>query len=232
MTLKKDYFSQKKQSNKLGALIVFLGVFVFLYSLFFPLYRLIDYLICLLITVLATFLFNWFLSGKFAASKPESTPQWAQPSGNPHLDTFLEDSKVLLTDLSLESERIADSVISSKTHELLAVCRQIFSTIEQQPAKLPQIRKFMNYYLPTTADLLRKHRILLSQQKDRLILSQSRSQVLQALDLIIPACEKQLRALYHNEILDMRVDVEVLQKMLKRDGYIPSEININHSPKE
>ncbi len=232
MAQKKDYFSTKKQAGKTKALIVFIGVFVFIYALLFPLYRPLDYFICLMITGLAAFLFNWFLSGRFAGPKPSPTPQWAQPSSNPTLDAFIEDSKVLLMDLSLESERIADGEITAKTQELLAVLRQIFSTIQTQPEKLPQIRKFMNYYLPTAADLLRKYRTLLAQQKDPVILSQSRAQVLQALDLIVPACEKQLRALYHNEILDMKVDVEVLEKMLKRDGLIQTDFVITTPPQE
>lgn len=228
MKKKAPYFKQKKQQRHISVLVVFIGACVFLYSLLFPLYRPTDYLICLGLTFLATLVLHLFLSGAFAPSKAPQQPLWAKPTGNSAMDEFMENAQVLLTDLTLEKERINDREISEKTDELLVLCRHIFSTVSQQPEKLPQIRKFMNYYLPTTADLLHKYRSFITQQKDERLIAQTRTQLLQALHFIVPACEKQLRALYQNEVLDMQVDIQVLEKMLKKDGFIPSELHMDH----
>ncbi|NLB91428.1 MAG: hypothetical protein GX786_09470, partial [Clostridiales bacterium] len=163
--------------------------------------------------------------GGFVKKAPKALPLQMAPTGNAPLDQFVEDSQVLLMDLTIEAERINDPLISEKTEELTVLCRYIFSMIVKQPEKLSQIRMFMNYYLPTAANLLRKYREMKNQPVREDLLQQTYQQLLQALDLIIPACEKQLKALHQDDILDMRVDVEVLEKILKKDGLLDSDLS-------
>ncbi len=225
MAKKGSFFIKNRKTSHLGGVLLFIGAFVFLYALFFPLYRLLDYIICFTITLLAGGVFYLFISGAFAKNNNAPPPQWSVSSGDEALDRFMEDGQVLLTELSLEKERIGDILINEKVDELVVICKHMFSAVQEKPEKLPQIRRFMNYYLPTTAQLLKKYRLLLGQQKDTALLFNTREQVLQALALIIPASEKQLKALYQNEVLDIKTDVEVLEKMLEKDGFIPSSLH-------
>ena len=52
------------------------------------------------------------------------------------------------------NNELPDPVISAKLDDLEKVCQQIFAYVADHPDKLPAIRKFMSYYLPTTLKLL------------------------------------------------------------------------------
>ena len=37
--------------------------------------------------------------------------------------------------------------------------------------------------------------------------------------MVLTACQKQLDQLYHDDMLDVSTDIDVLEQMLRRDGY-------------
>ena len=55
------------------------------------------------------------------------------------------------------NDRIQDETISGQIDRLEEVSGKIFDYVKAHPEKLPQIRKFMSYYLPTTLKLLRSY---------------------------------------------------------------------------
>ena len=52
------------------------------------------------------------------------------------------------------NDRIQDKVISDKIERIEKLTKKIFEMVKKRPDKEGQIRKFMNYYLPTTLKLL------------------------------------------------------------------------------
>ena len=55
------------------------------------------------------------------------------------------------------NDDIPGEEISNKLYRLERVCTKIFEYIEDNPEKLSDIRKFMNYYLPTTLKLVQTY---------------------------------------------------------------------------
>ena len=47
------------------------------------------------------------------------------------------------------NDSIQDAAISAQIERLSQVSDKIFQQVQKNPTQLPQIRKFMSYYLPT-----------------------------------------------------------------------------------
>ena len=73
--------------------------------------------------------------------KPAST-------GNPELDKMVRDGEMAIREMKRLDENIADPGISADIVRLEQVSARIFDEVRTHPEKLPQIRRFLDYYLP------------------------------------------------------------------------------------
>ena len=96
--------------------------------------------------------------------------------------------------------------------------RSIFAQVEQNPEKLPQIRKFMNYYLPTTLKILNAYDRMGEQGVAGENITSTMEKVEGMMDTIIKAFEKQLDNLFGAEAMDISTDMVVLENMMAREG--------------
>jgi hypothetical protein len=55
-------------------------------------------------------------------------------------------------------------------------------------------------------------------------MQEARETAVRALTLILTACQKQIDNLHRENMLDMSTDIDVLEQMLKRDGYMDNEL--------
>ena len=88
----------------------------------------------------------------------------------------------------------------------------------EKPQRAGQVRKFMKYYLPTTAKLLEQYKTLSGVGVDGQHIEKALSSVESSLEMIASAFEKQLDMLYRDEAMDMTSDVQVLETMMAGDG--------------
>ena len=121
-----------------------------------------------------------------------------------------EASKIPLT-----GDKLADQVI---------LCEQIFRTVSESPAKAPQVRKFMNYYLPTTLKMLANYRQMEQRGVSYGGMKEAREITVKGMNLVLTACQKLIDNLHRDNMLDISTDIDVLEQMLKRDGYTENEI--------
>ena len=87
--------------------------------------------------------------------------------------------------------------------------------MKENPEKLPQIRKFMSYYLPTTIKLLRSYDELSRQGVSGENITGTMEKVEGMLGTIVLAFEKQLDGLFGDQALDIST---VLENMMAREG--------------
>ena len=90
--------------------------------------------------------------------------------------------------------------------------------MEQHPEKLPQIRKFMSYYLPTTLKLLNAYDRMGQQGVAGENISSTMHRVEDMMATVVIAFEKQLDNLFSAEALDLSTDMVVLENMMAREG--------------
>ena len=98
------------------------------------------------------------------------------------------------------------------------VNQKIIDAVVAQPTKLPQIRQFMNYYLPTTLKLLNAYDRMDSTGASGVNIDGTKGKVESMLGTICTAFDKQLDALYGAEALDISTDITVMEQMLAREG--------------
>ncbi len=84
-------------------------------------------------------------------------PEEPVSTGNVDLDKAIAEGDAAIKAMRALNDRIQDETISGQIDRLDEVSGKIFDYVKDHPEKLPQIRKFMSYYLPTTLKLLRSY---------------------------------------------------------------------------
>ena len=222
---KPDMKDQKKRKGRKAGIIA-AGVTVVLYALLFPLYRVADFVICGLLALLAGKVIGAMGEG-LDLTTHNRQDQKAQPkpveelplSGNGDADAVIAKGQEMLHTIRAENDAITDEVLSGQMDELERLCVQIFTTVAEKPQKAPQIRKFMNYYLPTTLKMLASYRTMNDRGVSVTDMTEARATTIRGMGMVLTACQKQLDNLYKDTMLDVSTDIDVLEQMLKRDGY-------------
>ena len=227
--MKKTYKTKKKQQKSgFGAGCVAFGTVFALYSVAFKPHSLGSFITAAALSALAGTVISIMAPG-LDTSKNQKTPQSLQKmmgdTGNPEVDALLERGRELIRDIRKENDLIPDNVLSAKLDILEYQCSEIFRTVYEKPHKASQIRKFMEYYLPTTLKMVRGYRMLDERGIPGQEAQNAKERIVSSLGVVLQGCEKLKEKLYQDDVLDLATDIDVLQQMLKRDGLTESELD-------
>ena len=148
-------------------------------------------------------------------------------TGDKIADQVITTGQDMLETIKKENAAIPDQELSEQMNNLSIKCEQIFRTVSESPAKAPQVRKFMNYYLPTTLKMLANYRTMQQRGVSYGEMKEARDTTVHGMNLILTACQKQIDNLHRDNMLDISTDIDVLEQMLKRDGFTDNEIVSN-----
>lgn len=141
-------------------------------------------------------------------------------TGNEAADSVITRGTEMLRTIRTENDLIPDGHLSDQMDSLATKCEQIFRTVSEAPEKAPQVRKFMNYYLPTTLKMLANYRTMQQRGVSAAELSNARETTARGMEMVLTACQKQIDNLHRENMLDISTDIDVLEQMLKADGYM------------
>lgn len=116
------------------------------------------------------------------------------------------------------NDAIVDEKISAQIDHLEDVTGKIIDQVVSQPKKLSQIRRFMDYYLPTTLKILNAYDRMDSTGIAGDNISTTKAKVERMMDTITQAFDKQLDALFGEEALDISTDITVMENLLAQEG--------------
>lgn len=183
-------------------------------ALFVPMYNVLHVLGIAAVSAAAALLVNKLLP------KETKTVEVPFASGNLELDGMVGEINKVVD--SLEASQASIATLDPETADVIASIRvtaeKIRDAIAQDPKDLISLRRFFNYYLPTTLKLVDKYSFVLSQGVESANAAETKEAIKPALKQINKAFEKQLDALYADDALDISTDVTVLESMLKRDN--------------
>ena len=148
-------------------------------------------------------------------------------TGDAAADAVITKGQEMLATIRKDNAAITDGTLSDQMDTLCLKCEQIFRTVSETPAKAPQVRKFMNYYLPTTLKMLANYRTMQERGVSWQDMQEARNTTIRGMNMILTACQKQIDNLHKENMLDISTDIDVLEQMLKRDGYTENEITGN-----
>lgn len=190
-----------------------------LYALLFPLYRVGHFVI-----VLAASAAVYGIARLFCKDVVEEVPQEPETTGNQELDQMIAQGKGALDEMRRLNDSIQDAAISAQIERLSQVSDKIFQQVQKDPSQLPQIRKFMSYYLPTTLKLLNAYDRMSGTGVSGENIDTTLAKVEGMMRTIVAAFEKQLDSLYGAEALDISTDITVLENMMAREGLVDSPL--------
>ena len=101
----------------------------------------------------------------------------------------------------------------------------MFEYVSKNPDKLPKIRRFMNYYLPTLEKLMNTYLELSAEKVKGENIKKTLAGIEGILDTIKPAFERMLNDLYEDRAIDISADITVLENMLESEGLKSRENN-------
>ena len=215
-----------RKKRHTSPIYTFAGVWL-VAACFLPMYRLWALLLTLGLSS-----FCAYLMGKHAAKKEqkqaEAPATEAQPaqqktaapqkSYGPEIDPILQEGNRALSEMGRIYMSVQDVEVRKKINELMRITDKITQDAIHDPSDIPQIKKFMNYYLPTTIKLLNAYDRMSAQGIEGENLDKSMKSISEMLDQAIVAYKKRLDSLFENQALDIETDIEVMNQMLAREG--------------
>lgn len=136
----------------------------------------------------------------------------------PEIEAILKEGRTALKEMGRLYSTIQAPDIREKINEIMMITDKITQDAIEDPSDIPQIKKFMNYYLPTTIKLLNTYDRMSAQGIQGENLGKSMQNINEMLDEAIVAFKKRLDSLFANQALDIETDIKVMNTMLAREG--------------
>jgi len=127
------------------------------------------------------------------------------------------------------NEKLPEEMISNKLDRLELVIDRILYHIEKHPEKVPDMRMFMEYYLPTTLKLVVTYKDFDAQPIQGDNITTAKGEIMKTLDIINYAFEKLLDSMFEEAAMDISTDISVLETMFTQDGLTERDFEINEN---
>ena len=207
--------------------IYLVGAVWLAYALLFPLYQPVHYLLCGALSAAAFIVGKGLFPNKVyeVPGEPEENkqeePEKKEPpksTGDPEIDALIKERDRAVGEMRRLNDSIEDEEISAQIDHLEEVTRKIIDQVIQDPKKLPQIRRFLNYFLPTTLKILNAYDRMDSAGIAGDNISTTKAKVENMMGTIVQAFDKQLDALFGAEAMDISTDITVMENLLAQEG--------------
>ena len=242
----------RRRRRRSGSIYSFIVTWLVL-SMFFPMYELTSMLTTLGLGLGVAFLFGR-AAGRHDAQQEqakteaqqaarktvdttvrkvgEKAQQPAKKSYGPEVDPIVEEGNKALSEMGRLYMSIKDPEVRVKINEIMRITDKIVQDAIADPSDIPKIKKFMNYYLPTTIKLLNAYDRMDSQGIEGENIDKTMKNINEMLDAAIAAYKKQLDSLFANQALDIETDIAVMNAMLDREGLSDKkDFNVREEPK-
>lgn len=190
------------------------GIEFVVYTYVFQCYRIVDFVIALLI-MLGVFLGAHVMIGK---KEVEIEVLQEHTSKDEYCHRLLQECyDYLKTLISLKEQMEKPSVVAD-IDAIIETSQAIFTYIAQYPQKAREVRKFVNYYYPTLINLLKNYDTLENQHQDIDVITDNMKKVEETLTVFKEAFKKQYEMLFDDHAMDIQSDIDVMEMMLTQDG--------------
>lgn len=185
-------------------------------SLLFRFYSLPTLLIFGAVTIVVYFVCKRVFPPKTTVVKEISTEQ--AKSGIRDVDTVLENGYKSIKRLRELNDLIPHERLSYLLDRLEILSGQIFHHIADNPDKVAQIRRFVNYYLPSTIKMMETWLDMSTKGIQADNIKGSMERIENVMETMVKVYEQQLDTLYFHTALDVSAEIDVLEKMFAQEG--------------
>lgn len=146
------------------------------------------------------------------AAKPKAKPQTKQEAPSSSSE------EEILRQIRRANDLIPGEEISRKIDRIEEITRHILNYLKKHPERSGELHTFLDYYLPTTLKMLNTYAELDAQQIGAENIAATKRRIEGILDKVVEGFEAQLDKLFVGDMLDIASDIDVMEKMLSRDG--------------
>ena len=175
-----------------------------------------------LIVVAALSVAGYFLGSKLF---PGREVEEKITTGDAAVDREIEVARERLENLRRANEAIPDPEITGNLDRMYASGQQIFKELGRDPRKVALVRRFMNYYLPTSEKLMEQYQVLMNAGTKGENITSAMTTIEKSLGLAANAFEKCADNLYKDDEMDIDAEIKVMQTMLTGDNLIKTDMN-------
>lgn len=158
-----------------------------------------------------------------AAGSREDEDRQVERERDSQLETAIREGNGYIRQIRRANEGIPGQEISQKLDRLETVISRIYDYLSDHPDKLPEMRRFMEYYLPTTLKLVNAYAEFNSQPVQGENIRKAKQEIEASLDKINFAFENMFDQLFQEDVLDISSDISALSAMLAQEGLMGSE---------
>ena len=191
-----------------------------IYCLVFPLYRILDFLFLIIAGAAAYTVLSLAFPGKTEYIKEPEKPV---ETGDTDIDALLREGERAVSEMRAACSRITDAQVVKKVEEIISVTDKIFKNILDDPTDYRQVKRFSEFYLPTTIKLLHAYDRLGKSGVEGENITGTIRRIDEILDTIIDSYKKFFDSLFENQALDIETDIQVLESMMKKEGLYGKE---------
>ena len=148
-----------------------------------------------------------------------------QRTGYEKVDTLLKEGEKSVAEMRGMSAAITDEGIRQKADELISVTDSIFEKLLTDPAVYTQVKRFADFFLPTTVKLLCSYVRFSQSGVEGENITSTLERISTALDTTLISYRKFYDSLFENQALDIETDINVFDTMVKKEGLLDSGMN-------
>lgn len=137
---------------------------------------------------------------------------------SPEVQKIVQAGDEYVRRIKAANDAISGEVISAKISRMELLVDRIFDRVEQNPDSVNDMRRMMDYYLPTTMKLLEAYEELDAQPVQGENIISSKKEIEDTIDTLNIAFEKLLDSLFQDTAWDVSSDISVLHTMLAQEG--------------
>lgn len=145
-------------------------------------------------------------------------PEQPQEPEDPEIAELRQERDRAVGEMRRLNDSIEDPVLSQQIDHIEATTGKIFQYVMAHPDRKGQIRRFLNYYLPTTLKLLNAYDRLDEAGISGINIDGAKGRISEVMKAIVDGFDRQLDALYQGEVMDINAEIKVLQSLLTGDG--------------
>jgi 5-bromo-4-chloroindolyl phosphate hydrolysis protein len=131
--------------------------------------------------------------------------------------TLLEEGEKDLSSIKTIMEKSKDPEIKFKAQNVYREGENIIEYIKKNPAKAIMARRFFNYYLDKTDEILKKYHDLRSAGIETDHLRSLKGKTLSALEAISRGMVLQFSKLISSEVIDIEADIKLLESTIRME---------------
>ena len=154
-------------------------------------------------------------------SEPSPAPPQTISVGNTtsQFEKVMQKGTSFVQSLDLMTRQIQDAKVCGTVAQLSELGEKILREVHERPEKAQNIATFVNYYVPTTLNILNVYRRAEAAGIEGENISKTKHQIESVLESsILTVFHRQLDSLFGADSLDISLELSVLEEMMLREG--------------